>query len=45
VDYAEDGTVIGIELLYVSDGIDISSLPFESEVGKLLAKHHVKVYA
>lgn len=43
VDYAEDGTVIGIELLYVSGGVDTSDLPYESEIGKLLEKHGLKV--
>ena len=43
VDYAEGGTVIGIELLYVSSGVDICDLPYESEIGKLLEKHGVKV--
>jgi uncharacterized protein YuzE len=45
VDYTEDGKVIGIELLYVSGGVDLSGLPYESELSKLLAKHHVKVFA
>lgn len=43
VDYAEDGTVIGIELLYVSSGVDVSGLPQEQEVADELAKHGVKV--
>lgn len=45
VDYAEDGTVIGIELLYIGSGVDVSGLPNESEIGKLLEEHHVKVFA
>lgn len=45
VDYAQDGTVIGIELLYVSGGVDTSDLPYESEIGKLLEKHGVKIFA
>jgi uncharacterized protein YuzE len=43
VDYAADGMVIGIELLYISDGVDTSNLPFESDLVKILTKHHVKV--
>ena len=43
VDYAEDGTVIGIELLYVSGGVDICDLPHEAEVGRLLEEHDVKL--
>jgi uncharacterized protein YuzE len=45
VDYAKDGTVIGIELLYVSGGVDISGLPFEDELEKLLEKNGIKIYA
>lgn len=45
VDYAEDGTVIGIELLYVSSGVDVSGLPHETEISELLARNKVKVYA
>ena len=43
VDYAEDDTVIGVELLYVSGSVDTSDLPYESEITKLLEKHNVKV--
>ncbi|MHB1416441.1 MAG: DUF2283 domain-containing protein [Chloroflexota bacterium] len=45
VDYAKDGQVIGIELLYVSSGVDVSGLPFESEIAKVLEEHRIKVYA
>jgi len=43
VDYAEDGTVIGIELLYVSGGVDTCDLPYEAEVARLLEEHDVKL--
>ena len=43
VDYAEDDTVIGIELLYVSGGVDICDLPYKTEIGKLLEKNDIKV--
>jgi len=45
VDYAEDGTVIGVELLYVSGGVDTCDLPCESEIAELLEKQGVKVFA
>ncbi|MFO7995953.1 MAG: DUF2283 domain-containing protein [Dehalococcoidia bacterium] len=45
IDYSEDGTVIGIELLYVSGGVDVSDLPYRAEVEKLLENHGMKVYA
>lgn len=43
VDYAKDDTVIGIELLYVSGGVDICDLPYEAEIGKLLQKHDIRI--
>ncbi len=45
IDYAEDGTVIGVELLYVSGGVDTSDLPYQSEIEKLLEQHGINVYA
>ena len=45
IDYAKDGTVIGVELLYVSGGVDVTDLPYESEITKLLEQHNIKVYA
>jgi len=45
IDYAEDGTVIGVELLYVSGGVDVSDLPYQSEIIKFLEEHNIKVYA
>jgi uncharacterized protein YuzE len=45
IDYAEDGAVIGVELLYVSGGVDTSDLPYQSKIEKLLEQHGIKVYA
>lgn len=45
VDYAKDGTVLGVELLYVSGGVDTTDLPYEHEIGNLLEKHGVKIFA
>lgn len=45
VDYAKDGTVIGIELLYVSGGVDVSGLPCEKEVSELLEANQIKIFA
>ena len=45
IDYAADGIIIGIELLYISSWVDVSGLPYEPEIAKLLGKHKVKVYA
>ena len=45
VDYATDGTVTGIELLYVSGGVDTTGLPYEAEINKLLDENGNKVFA
>jgi uncharacterized protein YuzE len=45
IDYAKDGTIIGIELLYVSGGVDTSGLPQAEEIEKLLEANGIKVYA
>ena len=44
VDYAEDGTVIGIELLYIGSGVDVTGLPCIAEIKKLLEESNVKVF-
>jgi len=44
IDYASDGTVIGIELLYVSGGVDVSGLPYEKEIGQLLEDNQIKIF-
>jgi uncharacterized protein YuzE len=36
IDYASDGGVVGIEFLFVSDGIDVRDLPFADRVEALL---------
>jgi uncharacterized protein YuzE len=43
VDYAEDGTPIGIELLCVSEGVDLSNLPCPDEVTAALRQLGIRV--
>jgi len=45
IDYAADGTAIGVELLCVSTGVDLRDLPEQKTIAKLLAEHRVKVLA
>ena len=45
VDYAQDGTPIGIELLYVSQGVDLTSLPMAREVAVELRKLNIRELA
>lgn len=44
IDYADDNTPIGIELLCVSNGVNLSDLPYSQEIGKLLAEKAIKTY-
>ena len=43
IDYASDGTPIGIELLCVSSGVSLSHLPQQSEITWLLQDMKIKV--
>jgi uncharacterized protein YuzE len=45
IDYASDGTVVGIEFLYVSDGVDVSDLPEQEQISRLLEEQNLKVFA
>ena len=45
VDYAADGTAIGVELLCVSSGVDVRDLPEQETIAGLLTKHRIKVLA
>jgi uncharacterized protein YuzE len=43
VDYAEDGTPIGIELLDVDHGVHLDGLPHAEAVGAVLASYDIRV--
>lgn len=45
VDYAEDGTPIGVELLYVSQGVDLTDLPNSKGIEKAIAGYHLPILA
>ena len=45
LDYAEDGSLIGVEFLYVSDGVDVAGIPGEARIGRLLEEHGIRVVA
>ena len=45
IDYAADKQPIGIELLYVSDGVNLDDLPEQEAVARLLQEQQVKVFA
>jgi uncharacterized protein YuzE len=45
VDYAEDGTPVGVELLYVSQGVDLSQLPQASDLAAVLDQYNIRQFA
>lgn len=45
IDYAQDGTPIGIELLYVSQGVDLTDLPMANELTAELRKLNIRELA
>jgi len=42
IDFAEDGTPIGVELLCVSAGVITDGLPYRREIEKLLGEYNIK---
>ena len=45
IDYAPDDTPIAIELLRVSDGVNVDDLPNGELIAQLLGDRHIKVVA
>ena len=45
VDFAADGTPIGVEITCVSAGVEVEDLPRSAEIAKLLGRRNIKVYA
>ena len=45
VDYADDSTPIGIELLDVSQGVELADLPCRQEVSRVLELAGIPLYA
>ncbi len=44
IDYASDGTPVGIEILSVSDGVNVGGLPQHREIARLLEVAGVTTY-
>lgn len=42
IDYAEDRTPIGVELLYVSHGVDLTDLPQADQLARVLREHSIR---
>jgi len=45
IDYAENGEVIGVELLGVSEGVNLDDLPLQHVIGHVLKEHSIPIYA
>ena len=45
IDYSKDGSPIGVELLCVSQGVDLKDLPNRDKIGEILNTLHLKVLA
>jgi len=45
VDFAVDGTAIGVEFLDVSLGIELDRVPHREDVARLLDERHFRVFA
>ena len=43
IDYASDDTPIGIELLAVSEGVDVHDLPNQEKITQLLEDYQIKI--
>lgn len=44
IDYGENDVVQGIELLYVTGGVDLNGLPYQGEIKELLEKNGIKTF-
>lgn len=45
IDYATDGEPIGVELLDVSEGVNLDGIPDRDAIAALLEGQHIKVFA
>ncbi len=45
IDYGLDGEPNGVELLYVSDGVNLDGLPCRDVIERLLTERHIPMFA
>ncbi len=45
IDYTPDGESGGVELLYVSKGVNLDGLPMANVIARLLGTEHIKMFA
>ena len=44
IDYADDNTPVGVELLCVSNGVNVTDIPYSQEIAELLHNEGISVY-
>ena len=44
IDYAADGTPVGVEILCVSKGVNVESVPRKDEIAEMLETNGIKAY-
>lgn len=44
IDYADDSTPMGVELLYVGKGVNLEGLPEAVKIGKAIERKGIKTY-
>jgi uncharacterized protein YuzE len=45
IDYAQDGSPIGVEFTCVDEGVDLRDVPHPEEITQALKKLNIRVYA
>ena len=45
IDFATDGTPIGVEFIDVRSGIDLHDIPAEREIGRIAEELHLPIFA
>lgn len=45
IDYGSDQRPVGVELLGVSHGVNLDSVPERDAITRLLEDHHIKIFA
>lgn len=45
IDYAQDGTPVGVEFTCISGGVDLKEIPHAGEIAQALGKLNIRVFA
>ena len=44
IDYGDNDVIRGVELLYVTSGVDLNDLPYQAEIKELLTQNGIKTF-